>query len=81
MTKQIARESEHQLQLALHDNRFDAGSIAVQEWAQFILDRFNHKWPALDGDDLTKMQGAATVLRELQQLITMGPVIKAQPKE
>jgi hypothetical protein len=81
MTKQIAREQEHLLQLALHDNRFDAGSIAVQEWVQFILDRFNHKWPALDGDDLTKMQGAATVLRELQQLITMGPVIKAQPKE
>lgn len=72
----IAKEAQHQNEVALHQLRFEGGVQAARAWLIERQAEIHLRWPDMTGDDLMRMQGEAKLIARLLRLIDHGPTIK-----
>ena len=71
----IARQEEHENELAIFLSRHEGGLQALRAWLFMRRDKINGDWPVQVGDDLIRLQGEAKTVARLIKLIDIGPSI------
>ena len=74
----ISKPERHANEVAVFLHRGDAGAQALRTWMYARRDELNEQWMDMVGEDLTRAQGEAKVVKRVIRLIDQGPTIKGE---
>ncbi len=72
----ISKQEQHGLEIAVFNQRGEAGLVKMREWLYDQQARVNREWPNAIGDEVLKLQGEAKLLQRIVKMLEQGPTIK-----
>ena len=72
----MRKQEQYEQELDIHRLAHEAGLRALRDWLYREREEINAKWPALHGEDLTRLQGEARAYASVIRMLENGPRIK-----
>ena len=72
----ITKPERHANELAIFNQRHEGGVRATYDWLCARRDEINRQWVGMEGADLMKAQGEASLVARMIRMIEQGPSIK-----
>ncbi len=73
---EVSKQARHTAELLVFGCRHEAGVHAMRDLLYLTRDEINTRWPNLEGEELSRLQGEAKMVARLINLIEQGPKIK-----
>lgn len=72
----VSKKEQFEQETAIFQCRAEMGLLKMRDWLYARRDQISNSWMDLTGDDLTKIQGEARLIKKQIKLLEQGPTIK-----
>ena len=72
----IAKKEQHEQEREIYQARHEAGLQSLRAWLFRRRDEIAESWMELTGEELSRLQGEAKLIKKQLKMIDVGPTIK-----